>query len=126
MMNAVYIGVILVFIFLTFKNQVMPYIRQKEKKKKLPDAVCVREVVYPRYKILSFDYDVYGRADTFSNGVEYDLNKICGNLVDRGFDLSGHIEVVSVRNVLLVFLRYPDKRVLYPLDTDVKDGGEKK
>lgn len=126
MMDAVYIGVILVFAFLALRNQVLPNIKRKEGKKKHHDSVSVREVNYPRYKLLVFDYDEYGRADTFSNGVEYELNKVCGNLADRGFDLSGQVHAVSVRNVLLVFLRYPDKRVLYPLDTDVKDGGEKK
>lgn len=104
----------------------MLYIRSREKQKKLPESAYAREVIYPRYKILIFNYDEYGRADTFSNGVEYELNKVCGRLVDRGFDLSGQIEFVSLRNILLVFIRYPDNRIFYPPDLDVHKEGEKK
>ena len=125
-MNAIYIGVILVFVLLMFRNRIMPYIRSREKQKKLPEAACAREVNYPRYKVFAFNLDDYCRADVLSIDVEYELNKICGELAYRGFDLSGQIEAVSVRNLLLVFIRYPNNRIFYPPDLDVQKEGEKK
>ncbi len=127
-MSAEYIGVVLVFILILFRKQIFPNLkREKKKKEDMPSALPhLREVTLPCYKVLGFRSTDYISTYDLTRDVECKLGQSLEEIADRGGDPSKQIEFMSAGNVLLILLRYPDKKVLYPTAPDVQEEGDGK
>ncbi len=131
MMNFEYIGVVLLFILILFRKQILPYLKWEKKKKEdkppaLPHLCEVREITLPCYKVLGFRSTDYITIYDLVCDVECKLGHALEEIAEKGGDPSRQIEFMSAGNVLLILLRYPDKKVLYPISPDVKkEGGVK-
>lgn len=128
MMDAVYLSVFLVFILILAKKQILPYLkREKKKKEDMPSALSYsREVTLPCYKVLGFRSTDYITTYDLTKDVGYKLGQALEEIAEKGGDPSRQIEFMSVGNVLLILLRYPDKKVSYHISPDVKKEGDGK
>lgn len=131
MMNLEYIGVVLLFILILFRKRILPYLKWgKNKKEDKPPALShlceVCEITRPCYKVLGFRSTDYITTYDLVRDVECKLGQALEEIMEKGGDPSKQIEFMSAGNVLLILLRYPDKKVLYPISSDVKkEGGVK-
>ena len=104
MMDAVYLSVILVFILILARKQILPYLkREKKKKEDMPSALpryC--EVTLSCYKVLGFRSTDYITTYDLTKDVEYKLGQALEEIAEKGGDPSRQIEFMSVGNVLLI------------------------